>query len=131
VVLTNTNAASMTFYLREDFWMGSLAKAPNPYVDTVEVPTANLNALLRDEEIKMIVCDVEGAESFLFDDADLSGVTRVYLELHDHIIGLRGIRNLFRAMEIKGFAYDPRHSSNAIVLFRRVEENEVLRPYDS
>ena len=72
-VLTNEPAPRATFYLRRDFWMGSLAPAPNPYVGTVEVPTMNLDALLRDEAIDLIVCDVEGAETVLFQGADLSG----------------------------------------------------------
>jgi FkbM family methyltransferase len=130
VVLTNETCAAKTFYLREDFWMGSLASGPNPYVSTVEVPTANFNALISDERISIIVCDVEGAESFIFDDADLTGVDRVYLELHDHITGLKGVQNVFGALAGLGFAYDPRHSKKSVVLFRRVEENEVLRPYD-
>ena len=82
----------MTFYLRQDFWMGSLMPGPNPYVGAIEVPTRNLNALLRDEAIDLIVCDVEGAETMLFEDADLAGVDRIFVELHDHVTGLRGGR---------------------------------------
>ncbi len=128
-VLTNEPIDAMTFYLRQDFWMGSLAAGPNPYQATVSVPTESLNDLIKDEEISLIVCDIEGAESFLFEDADLSNVTRIYLELHDHVTGLKGVQKLFRALELKNFTYDPRHSSKSIVLFRRVVENEVLRPY--
>lgn len=128
-VLSNDAAPSKTFYLREDFWMGSLAEGPNPYAATVEVPTAPLNVVLRESGITLIVCDIEGAEAFLFDDVDLAGVDRVYLEVHDHITGLKGIGALFAAMQARGFAYDPRHSAGAIILFRRVCENEVLRPY--
>lgn len=130
-VLTNDPCSAKTFYLREDFWMGSLSAEPNAYRATVNVQTESLDALISKEEISLIVCDIEGAEAFLFEDADLTPVDRVYLELHDHITGLKGIRRLFAAMDAKGFAYDPRHSSNAIVLFRRVMENEVLRPYES
>ena len=36
-VLTNEPVASATFYIRRDFWMGSLAPGPNPYLSTVEV----------------------------------------------------------------------------------------------
>lgn len=129
VVLTNDEIASMTFYLRKDFWMGSLSAEPNAYVETVDVPTASLDELIRTEQISLIVCDIEGAESFLFNDADLTGVTRVYLELHDHVTGLKGVRDLFQALEHKGFAYDPRYSEKSVVLFRRVEDDEVLRPY--
>ena len=72
-VLTNEAAESATFYLRRDFWMGSLSAAPNPYVGTVEVPTLNLDALLREERIDLIVCDVEGAETTLFRGAESLG----------------------------------------------------------
>ena len=128
-VLTNADVDSMTFYLRKDFWMGSLSDHPNAYESTLEVPTRNLDALLRDEGVNMIVCDIEGAESFLFNGADLSPVDRIYLELHDHVTGLKGIAALITDLSSQGFTYDPRHSSGAIVLFRRVEENETLRPY--
>lgn len=128
-ILTNQPISSMKFYLRHDFWMGSLCAGPNPYQETVDVPTENLDQLIRDEEISLIVCDIEGAESFLFENADLSGVTRIYLELHDHVTGLKGVRNLFNALEKEDFCYDPRHSSKSVVLFRRLVEDEELRPY--
>jgi len=129
VVLGQSEAGMATFYQRNDFWMSSLAAGPNPYKSTVKVPHMALNALLKKESVTMIVCDIEGAESFLFSEAELSGVDRVYLELHDHITGLAGVASAFESLASRGFAYDPRYSHGAIVLFRKVEENEVLRPY--
>jgi FkbM family methyltransferase len=122
-------AASATFYLRRDFWMGSLAPGPNPYVGTVEVPVLGLDALVREEAISLIVCDVEGAEATLFDGADLEGVDRVFLELHDHVTGLSGVRRLFAALDGHGFVYDPRHSSGSVVLFQRLGADDIVRPY--
>ncbi|MCF6304193.1 MAG: FkbM family methyltransferase [Rhodobacteraceae bacterium] len=128
-VLTNCGADSMAFYQRNDFWMGSLMAGPNPYERKIEVATKNLNALLRDRAVDLIVCDIEGAEAMIFADADLAGVDRIYLELHDHITGLCGVKSVFDQLSSKGFAFDPRHSNGAIVLFRRVQKHEVLRPY--
>lgn len=128
-VLSNGAAETATFYLRRDFWMGSLSAEPNAYEATVEVPTESLDRVIRTNDVSLIVCDIEGAEAFLFDGADLTGVDRVYLELHDHVTGLKGVQALFQAMDGHGFAFDPRHSAKSIVLFRRVVENEVLRPY--
>jgi FkbM family methyltransferase len=128
-VLTNEPAASATFYLRPDFWMGSLAPEPNAYSGTVEVPTENLDRLLRDEAINLIVCDIEGAEAHLFEGADLSGVDRIYLETHDHVTGLSGIRRLFATMSGHGFVYDPRHSLGSVVLFQRLGDHDIRRPY--
>lgn len=129
VVLGETDAGTATFYQRADFWMGSLAEGPNPYRSEVKVPCLGLNSLLERERVSLIVCDIEGAESFLFAHAELCCVDRVYLELHDHITGLKGVAAVFSAMAARGFAYDPRYSNGAIVLFRRVEEAEILRPY--
>lgn len=129
VVLTNQDRESATFYLRRDFWMGSLIEGPNPYLGTVEVPTRSLDGLLRAEGVTLVVCDVEGAEAFLFADADLSGVDRIFVELHDHVTGLKGVASLFAALGARGFSYDPRHSNRSVVLFQRVQENEVPRPY--
>ena len=93
------------------------------------MPTLNLDRLLRDGAINLIVCDVEGAEAGLFDDADLSGVDRIFLETHDHVTGLSGVRRLFTAMLQKGFVYDPRHSSGSVVLFQRLGAEDIVRPY--
>ncbi len=129
VVLGHNLPTKATFYQRRDFWMGSLMPGPNPFERSIEVPTMELNTLLETRGVTLIVCDIEGAESFLFERADLSGVDRVYLELHDHITGLKGVSQVFSHLQSKGFTYDPRFSSGAIVLFRKVEENETLRPY--
>lgn len=123
------DAVSATFYLRRDFWMGSLMAGPNPHLGTVEVPIRGFSRLLRDEAISLIVCDVEGAEAFLFDGVDLNGVDRVFLELHDHITGLSGVGAVFATLQAKGFVYDPRHSDGGVVLFRRLRVPETIRPY--
>jgi FkbM family methyltransferase len=128
-VLTNEAKPTATFYLRQDFWMGSLAPTPNPYFGTVEVPTLCLDTLLRDECIDLVVCDVEGAETVLFNGADLSGVDRIFLEMHDHVTGLSGVRRLFATMAGHGFVYDPRHSLGSVVLFQRLGATDIVRPY--
>ena len=128
-ILTNEPVDSMTFYLRQDFWMGSLMAGPNPYTGTVSVPTRNLDGLLSEEGIDLIVCDVEGAETFLFDGANLSGVDRIFVEMHDHVTGLSGVAKLFSAMTKQDFVYDPRHSSGSVVLFQRLGKKDIVRPY--
>ncbi len=129
VVLGNPGLGEAVFYQRKDFWMGSLSPTPNAYVSTVTVPEMSLNTLLKEAGVTMVVCDIEGAESVLFEAVEFCDVSRVYLELHDHITGLKGVAAVFSAMAERGFAYDPRFSSGAIILFRKVEPAETLRPY--
>lgn len=129
VVLGESDTGLARFYQRKDFWMGSLSKGPNPYISMIKVPKMALGPLLKREHISLIVCDIEGAESVLFKSVDLGEVSRIYLELHDHITGLKGVSAVFETMAAHGFSYDPRYSSGAIVLFRKVAANEKLRPY--
>lgn len=128
-VLTNEDRATATFYLRRDFWMGSLSPEPNAFCGTVEVATMHLDKLIRDEAVDLIVCDVEGAETVLFQGADLSGVDRIFLEMHDHVTGLSGVRHLFATLADHGFVYDPRHSLGSVVLFQRLGATDIVRPY--
>jgi FkbM family methyltransferase len=128
-VLSNDPASCATFYLRRDFWMGSLSPVPNAYAGTVEVPTMNLDALLRDEAIDLVVCDVEGAEAWLFEGGDLAAVDRVWVETHDHLTGLSGVRRLFATMAAQGFVYDPRRSLGSVVLFQKLGATDIVRPY--
>ena len=61
--------------------------------------------------------------------ADLTSVDRVIVDLHDHIIGLTGISDVFDTIRRKGFVYDSRCSEGAVVLFRRLGYTEDRRPY--
>ena len=49
--------------------------------------------------------------------------------MHDHVTGLSGVRGLFATMADHGFVYDPRHSLGSVVLFQRLGEQDILRPY--
>ena len=42
---------------------------------------------------------------------------------------LDGWRVLFEDLGGRGFSYDPRYSVGSVVLFRKVERDETLRPY--
>ncbi len=121
--------AKATFYARPDFWMSSLSPEPYAYDRTYDVPVVSLDALLRRNEINMIVCDIEGGEVALLPEADLSGVDRVYVEVHDHLTGLSGVKALFDALSDKGFAYDLRHSCGSVVLFTKLGSVPDKRPY--
>ncbi len=71
--------------------------------------------------------DIEGAERDLLRDAKLKGVERIFVELHDHLYGLSGVRDITQALAEKGFAYDPRGSRGPCVLFAK---DDGPREYD-
>lgn len=128
-VLTNADVPEMTFYQRTDFWMGSLCDGPNPWVASVQVPTGSLNGMLRDNAVSVVMCDIEGAETVIFADADLSGVRMIQVEVHDHVTGLRGVARMIAALHKAGLFFDPRFSKDSTLVFHRVPEHETPRDY--
>ncbi|SMO96847.1 FkbM family methyltransferase [Paracoccus laeviglucosivorans] len=118
-LITAGPPAEYTFYIRRDFWMSSMIKEQGPYEGEIPLLSRNIEEFIAEHAINVLVMDIEGAERSLLGAAVLDGIDRVFLELHDHLYGLSGIRDIFTAMAARGFAYDPRNSSGPCVLFTR------------
>ncbi|RII37896.1 FkbM family methyltransferase [Pseudooceanicola sediminis] len=108
-----------SFYVRRDFWMSSMIESQGPYEDVIDIGSQNLEAFIAEHEVNVLVMDIEGAERDLLAAADLDGIDRVFMELHDHLYGLAGVRDIFASMNGHGFSYDPRNSSGPCVMFTR------------
>lgn len=121
-LLTAGPPRDFLFYRRNDLWMSSLIEDQGPYLDTIQIRSLDIDDFIEKERIDVVVMDIEGAERDLLSRAELPGVERVFLEFHDHLYGLGGIKEITRSMAEKGFAYDPRGSSGPCVLFSRDEE---------
>jgi FkbM family methyltransferase len=122
-VLSDNNINSESkFYLREDFWASSLVKDPWEYEAIIDVPNIGFSHEITTFRPTLIICDIEGGELDLFVNGDLGGVERVYMEVHQEVLGGQGMKQLFDAMSEKGFYYDQWHSCGSVVLFSRIEE---------
>lgn len=118
-VLTNDPAATTAeFFIETDFWASSLIRSKT-YVESISVPTQNFNETLRDVRPSVVVCDIEGGEAELFLEADLSGVSRVLLEVHVNRYGRSGMRSIFDSFHSRGFVYDQFYSSKSVLLFSK------------
>lgn len=107
--------------------MSSLLEAQGPYYNIVTVTSANIDEFILQHQIDVVVMDIEGAERDLV-HAELPGVKRIFLELHDHLYGLTGIREIMSALAARGFAYDPRGSSGPCVLLSRGDWPREYQP---
>jgi FkbM family methyltransferase len=125
-ILTAGPPCSQTFYVRHDLWMSSMDKNQGPYETCIELPSTNIDDFITEHEINALVMDIEGAERDLLQRADLSGVERIFLELHDHLYGLAGVRDIMCALTSKGYSYDPRGSNGPCVLFAK---DDGIRDY--
>jgi FkbM family methyltransferase len=85
----------------------------------VEVPGKALDYVVQRVRPTLLLVDAEAAERELFDGAELPGVAKVVLELHDHVIGPDGTDRVRKDLAGVGFTEDRRLSSNAHLVLRR------------
>lgn len=120
-VLGAEDSGTIDFYIHQDFWASSLRQTTGT-IRSCPVPLASFDETLRTVQPSLIVCDIEGGEKALFKTSDLAGVRKVYIELHQRVLGPAGMREVFQSFHDRGFHYDQKHSSGAIVLFSRILE---------
>ena len=110
------------FHIHKHFWASSSRKSADT-VETVQVPIKDANALIRELRPTLLVCDVEGGELDLFRNINLSTIDRVMIELHQKVLGRKGIKDVFDCFSIRDFHYDQFMSTRAVVLFSRVDSD--------
>jgi FkbM family methyltransferase len=127
-ILTAGPPKTVSFYRRADFWMSSGFAEQGPYEQVIEITSRDIDAFIRRHSVNVLVMDVEGAELELLQNAQLPGIERVFLELHDHLYGLAGVQAISASMARRGLIYDPRGSSGPCVLYS-VDDGE--REFDA
>lgn len=127
-LLTAGAPGSFHFYVRSDLWMSSMDRNQGPYEYCIELSSKNIDRFIVEHQINVLVMDIEGAEHDLLQNAELPGIERIFLELHDHLYGLAGIRDMTHALALKGFAYDPRGSHGPCVLFAKDDGVREYQP---
>ncbi len=120
VVDAREDGGTVPFYVRRDFWASSLAPGPWGYEAEVAVPRMSFAAMRERYRPSMLIVDIEGAEEALFRDIALTGIKKVYMELHQNVIGRVGMKNVFDFMSSRDFHYDQHHSRGSVVLFSHV-----------
>ncbi|EDZ47094.1 methyltransferase, FkbM family protein [Rhodobacterales bacterium Y4I] len=118
--------APVSFYVREQFWSSSL-DGEEPYLKAIEVPGIRLSNLIRDFKANTLIVDIEGGERDLFAPADLSGIDKIFLEIHTRKIKRIGIKQCFDALSQSGFCYDQQVSRGGSVLFRRIPKWQLKK----
>ncbi len=113
------DAGSIPFYVRDPFWSSSLDPGEE-YVKAVDVPTVRLSELIKGFEANTLIVDIEGGERDLFSPLDLTGIDKIFLEIHTRKIKRIGIKMCFDALSAAGFSYDQQVSCGGSVLFRKI-----------
>ncbi|MGR3467099.1 MAG: FkbM family methyltransferase [Shimia sp.] len=108
------------FYITDPLRGSSLIRPDDGVYREVAVPTARLSAVIAEWQPTLIVCDIEGAETSLFEAVEFGSVKRLYAESHRRKVGGLGIRKLFHDMHRHDFFFNARYSADGQVLFHRL-----------
>lgn len=124
-VTSEINQDCIDFYVRKDFWISSdmpgIEGANQADTDKpIKVKCRTLNQLIKQFRPSLIICDIEGGELGLFDQADLQDVSKVYLELHEDVIGVAGIARVHETLAKQEFyPVGSKSADNEVMLFSR------------
>jgi FkbM family methyltransferase len=111
--------SKIPFYIRNDFWASSMSPRPPGYSKQVEIPKISIQDLIDEVRPTFFVCDIEGGELGLIPNLYFKGVKKVMIELHQNVIGRKGMKIIFDAMSAQNFHYDQWHSCGSVVLFSK------------
>jgi FkbM family methyltransferase len=106
------------FYVGAKFCASSLLGARNPK-QTVTVPVISLPDLIREHRSNVLIADIEGAETGVFNGTSLESIERILMEIHPHRIKDAGVLQVFRDLAKLGFVYDITTSSGNVLGFHR------------
>jgi len=123
----NPKKDTIPFYIREDFWASSTLPTPWAYEKVVNVPVIDLNMLIKKYSPTLLIVDIEGKEADLFSIFNkiyLKGVNKIYIEIHQEVLGREGVRQLFKKLTDMNYHYDVWHSEKNVVLFSHVNRDK-------
>ena len=101
------DGGTVPFYLRRDFWSSSLSPTPWAYLEEVAVPRVSFDSVRERYRPTMLIVDIEGAETQLLSGIALTGIKKIYVELHQNLIGRVGMKNVFDFLSSKGSPLRP------------------------
>jgi FkbM family methyltransferase len=111
-------AGRINLYRTKHLFSSSLIQR-NARALAIEVPGKALSYVVEKIRPTLLIVDVEGAEGELFDRAQLPGVTKIMLELHERVIGKAEAQQVRGALAALGFREDRGLSSREHVVLRR------------
>ena len=127
--LTNDVARSKytRFWVRANFWVSSLSPILNDYIKVECIRAYSFNEAIERVKPTIIICNIEGGETALFKNANLDGVEKVLLELHQWAVGRKNIKKLFDYFSARDFHYNQWHSSGSVVLFSHIYRDKMRK----
>lgn len=116
----------VTFYVEDHFWSSSTVKR-TATSHPITVPVLLLSEAIRKVRPTILIVDIEGGETTLFDGVALDGVRKIMIELHPRVIGTAQTQRVRDILRRAGFTAMHERGKGTNVLFERVP-GDPLRP---
>lgn len=94
------------FFVEDEFWASTTIKEGTRNAREIEVEQRDLNTEIARIRPTFLIVDIEGGEAELFPLADLSGVQKICVETHPHMLGNVGVTKLLALLFERGFNLD-------------------------
>ncbi len=104
--MLGAGAGRARFFVERQFWASTTVKEGTREAQEIEVEQRDLNGEIARIRPTFLIVDIEGGEAELFPLADLSGVRKICVETHPHILGNEGITRLLGLLFERGFCLD-------------------------
>jgi FkbM family methyltransferase len=112
-------SGSVDFFVSKKFCASSLREVGR-LKHTVKVPVVSLRELIDTHRSNVLICDIEGAETDIFNGTDLGTIEKVMMEVHPNLIGQEGMQQIFKSLVEHDFVYDADVSMGNVVCFRKL-----------
>lgn len=123
VLLPNPDESHVELNLHADFPESSILTSQESGT-TATVPTRDLNAVLKELSPDIFICDIEGAEEFLFSNGlSLTGLRALIIELHPEIISRGAIKNIYDICGAAGLYPVMDLCDKQVIAFEHVPQN--------
>jgi len=109
---------TVDFHIHKNFWGSSLLPREGT-IETLAVPTYALEQSIEDHCANTLLIDIEGAETDLLMQADLSAIQKIIMEIHYGIAGRKKTDDMIRHLVVSGFSIDLHHSNGSVVALYR------------
>jgi FkbM family methyltransferase len=110
--------SKVKFYIASDFWSSRAVQGANT-VDVVFVPSQCLEEVIRDNQINVLICDIEGGEIDLLMNAEVMQIKTIMFETHREFVGEEATNQLIDRLIKCGFGIDATASEAGVVLMHR------------
>lgn len=114
----------VTFY-KTPYFLSSSLKPRSADAEPVTVPAVSLDNVIATRSANVLIVDIEGGEFGLLDQADLSMIDTLILELHVSLADVPACLHLISALEDRGLVLDVDLVAHNVFVFARGTEQAL------